>query len=199
MHNNGQGFRFDLYMVKSVRLVVFVLCLIWANASYGQKGKYLDVDTTKYIVWDEDRPITWDDYPILDEEVEFAQALTAVIHSVRGSMSKDKPKFEVYVLFKREDSWTTDRLDADLFAHEKLHFDIAEMYGRMVRKQIAAMGKQGVEDLAKYRKAIKYLLAEFKVKSFEYDEDTSHGMSENEQIRWQNYVSSELQRLHEYN
>jgi len=185
-------------MVKFVRLVMFVLCLFWTTHSYGQKGKYLDVDTTKYIVWDEDRPITWDDYPILGEAFEFPQALTAVIHSVRGSISKGKPKFEVYVLFKREDSWTTDRIDAALFAHEKLHFDIAEMYGRMVRKQIAALGKQGVNDLAEYRKSIKYLLAEFKTKSFEYDEETNHGMTDDEQARWQNFVSSEMQRLHKY-
>jgi len=89
---------------------MFVLCLFWTTHSYGQKGKYLDVDTTKYIVWDEDRPITWDDYPILGEAFEFPQALTAVIHSVRGSISKGKPKFEVYVLFKREDSWTLTSL-----------------------------------------------------------------------------------------
>lgn len=182
-------------MFRIVCLVVFFQCLVWANTSYAQ---YLKVDTTKYIVWDEDRPITWSDYPILDNKAEFAQALTAVTHSVRGGMSKGKPKFEVYVLFKKKKSWTTDRTDMGLFEHEKLHFDIAEIYGRMLRKQIAAMAAQGVKDLAKYRKAIKYLLSEFKVKSSDYDMDTSHGMAPDNQEKWKMYASSEMQRLHKY-
>ncbi len=163
----------------------------------AQGGKYLDVDTTKYIVWDEARPISWTDYPVLEGYTN-SVALTAVTHSVRGSISKGKPKFEVYVLFKIEDSWTSDTTDLTLFAHEKLHFDIAEMYGRMLRKQIEEMGKNGEKDLSKYRKAIKYLLAEFKRKSSEYDQETAHGAVQNERDRWQIFVSSELQRLHEY-
>lgn len=113
-------------------------------------------------------------------------------------MSKGKPSFEVYVLFKKEDSWVTDISDTALLAHERLHFDIAEIYGRKIRKQIAAMGEKGVKDLSEYRKAIKYLLGKFKEKSFEYDEETRHGTDASEQRRWQIFVSSELQRLHEY-
>ncbi len=172
--------------------------LLIANGVSAQSGKYLNVDTTKYVVWSQERPISWSDYTQLDTEYANATALTAVTHSVRGGMSKGKPRFEVYVLFKKEDSWVTDTSDTALFAHEKLHFDIAEMYGRMLRKQIAAMGKRGVDDLSEYRKAIKYLLAKFKEKSFEYDEETKHGTLASEQRRWQTFVSSELQRLHEY-
>ncbi len=184
-------------MFRSVLCLVLFFIFALSQRVFAQGGKYLDVDTTKYIVWDEDRPITWSDYPVL-EGYSNAVALTAVTHSVRGSISKGKPKFEVYVLFKIEDSWTSDTTDLALFAHEKLHFDIAEMYGRMLRKQIEVMGENGEQDLAKYREAIKYLLAEFKRKSAEYDEETVHGAVQDEQERWQIFVSSELQRLHEY-
>lgn len=182
-------------MFRIVWILAFFQGLICTNASFAQ---YLKVDTTKYVVWDEKRPITWADYPKLASERQGAQALTAVIHSVRGGMTKGKPKFEVYVLFKKKDSWTTNTSDMLLFAHEKLHFDMAEIYGRMVRKQIAAMGLQGVKDLSEYRKAIKYLLSEFKEKSYEYDRETGHGLSQIEQERWQAFVASELQRLNEY-
>lgn len=188
----------DLLMPKNRHLLILLFLILAGFSSYGQKGKYLNVDTTKYIAWDEERPIQWADYPKLASERSNATALTAVTHSVRGGMSKGKPKFEVYVLFKREDSWTTDDTDMKLFSHEKLHFDIAEVYGRMIRKQIAAMGKQGVTDLGEYQKAIKYLLAKFKEKSFEYDTETNHGEVVSEQERWQLFVSSELQRLHEH-
>ncbi|MBO3697509.1 DUF922 domain-containing protein [Roseivirga sp. E12] len=185
-------------MCKLLRLGLIFELVLLSNLVLAQNGKYLKVDTTKYIPWSEERPITWLDYERLDTEVMNASALTAVTHSIRGGMSKGKPSFEVYVLFKIEDSWTTTTTDSTLFAHEKLHFDIAEMYGRMLRKQIAAMGDKGVTDLAEYRKAIKYLLAKFNEKSFEYDDETNHGAVLKEQKRWQIFVSSELQRLHEY-
>jgi len=185
-------------MRQILRISWALQLLVVANEISAQSGKYLNVDTTKYIIWSEERPISWSDYTQLDTEYANATALTAVTHSIRGAISKGKPSFEVYVLFKKEDSWVTDTSDMALFAHEKLHFDIAEMYGRMLRKQIAVMGKKGVNDLAEYRKAIKYLLAKFKEKSFEYDEETNHGTLTTEQRRWQIFVSSELQRLHEY-
>ena len=168
----------------------------------AQDGEYLEVDSTKYIVWDEDRPLTWDDYPVIgvDASPDFINnnALTAVTHSVRGGIVKGEPNFEVYVLFKIKDSWTTSREDPQLFAHEKLHFDIAELYGRKLRKQIAAMGGQKVMNLSEYRRKIKFLLDEFKIKSMDYDEETGHGSLLDKQIEWQNFVSSEMQRLHKY-
>lgn len=190
-------------MSTAVRIIIFHLAFFSSQLMLAQSGNYLHVDTTKYIIWDEDRPLTWDDYLEIgaksSTEFNDNNALTAVTHSVRGGIENGKPNFEVYVLFKIKDSWTTSRQDAQLFAHEKLHFDIAELYGRKLRKQIAAMGSQKVLDLSEYRRKIKFLLDEFKIKSIDYDGETGHGSLIEKQRVWQNFVSSELQRLHKYN
>lgn len=190
-------------MSKAARIIMFHLALFSSHMVLAQAGNYLQVDTTKYIIWDENRPLTWDDYPEIGSnsspEFNDNNALTAVTHSVRGGIEKGKPNFEVYVLFKIKDSWTTSREDVQLFAHEKLHFDIAELYGRKLRKQIAALGSQKVLDLSEYRRKIKFLLDEFKIKSIDYDGETGHGSLIEKQREWQSFVSSELQRLHKYN
>lgn len=195
--------RIDLHVHYLLKLNGFCLFILLCQPTFAQEGQFLEVDTTKYIVWDEDRPLTWEDYPKIGsrQSTEFRDnnALTAVTHSIRGGFEKGAPNFEVYVLFKIEDSWTTTREDEQLFAHEKLHFDIAELYGRKLRKQIAAMGSQKVQNLTEYRKKIKYLLDEFKIKSMDYDEATLHGSLLDKQEEWQSFVSSELQRLHKYN
>lgn len=174
--------------------------LLLSNLLLAQRGKFLKVDTTQYIEWNATRPLSWKDYLHRPTENAFgdAFALTSVTHSVRGGISKGKPNFEVYVLFVREESWTSDSTDMALLAHEQLHFDIAELYARKLRKQIEAMGKQEVTDLKEYRKKIQYLLDQFKLKSSDYDEETVHGRIGEKQEEWRIFVSSEMQRLHTY-
>ena len=183
-----------------IKLGLFLKLLLVLHLGFAQKGKYLTVDTTKYIVWSEERPLTWRDYlKISSDSIDLGvTALTAVTHSIRGGITKGQPNFQVYVLFKKRNSWTTSRTDMQLFAHEKLHFDLAELYGRKLRKQIAAMGSQNVTKLSDYRKKIKILLDEFKRKSALYDRETFHGASPEKQLEWQNYVLQEMQRLHKY-
>ena len=174
--------------------------ILLSNLLIAQRGRFLNVDTIQYIEWNVERPLSWSDYVLRPRESAFGDsfALTSVTHSIRGGISKGKPNFEVYVLFVKAQSWTSDSTDMALLAHEKLHFDIAELYARKLRKQIEAMGEQGVTDLKEYRKKIKYLLDQFKIKSSDYDEETVYGRIAEKQEEWQIYVSSEMQRLHKY-
>ena len=168
--------------------------------NFVQAQGFLKVDTEKYIEWSDSLYLKWSDYQYRPNQTgKFkSNALTAVFHSVRGGVIKGKPEFQVKVLFVKEDSWTTDTLNIALLAHEKLHFDIAELYGRKIRKQIQAISKKGVSDMSEYRKYIRYFLNEFKKVSIIYDKETEHGNIPEEQARWFEFVSSELQRLHKY-
>ncbi|OEK04813.1 DUF922 domain-containing protein [Roseivirga misakiensis] len=191
---------FDLHMHIGSKLIFLFFFTLSVHQGIAQKTGFLKVDTTRYIVWSDERPLTWSDYRLLKSDtIDLGiTALTAVTHSVRGGIEKGKPNFEVYVLFKKRRSWTTSRSDSLLFEHERLHFDLAELYGRKLRKQIAAMGSQNEKRLSAYRKKIKILLEEFKRKSALYDYETVHGEQQIKQAEWRNYVSYEMQRLHKY-
>ncbi len=177
--------------------LMLLACL--SSELFAQDKRFLDVDTTKYIAWNEGRPLTWDDYKLLEDSSEGdSYALTAVTHSIRGGIEGGKPNFQVYVLFKIKDSWTSNRSDTALFLHERLHFDIAELYGRKLRKQIATMGENGETNLSVYKRKIKLLLREFNRKSLDYDEETRHGTDSEKQKEWVEFVNHELLRLNEY-
>ena len=183
------------------RMSWMIQLILLSNLLMGQRGRFLKVDTTQYIEWNTERTVSWTDYVYRPAERAFGGggfALTSVTHSVRGGISKGAPNFEVYVLFVKEQSWTSDSTDMALLAHEKLHFDIAELFARKLRKQIEVMGKEGVTDLKEYQKKIRYLLDQFKIKSSDYDKETVHGRIAEKQKEWQIYVSSEMQRLHKY-
>ncbi|MFY0592179.1 DUF922 domain-containing protein [Roseivirga sp.] len=192
--------RVDLYMRIGINTGFIIFLFFVSVHSWAQEGNFLKVDPKQYVVWDENRPLTWDDYLLVkSDSIDLGvTALTAVTHSIRGGITKGKPNFQVYVLFKRRKSWTTTTDDDQLFEHERLHFDLAELYGRKLRKQIEAMGNQGITKLSEYRKSIKFLLSEFKRKSALYDRETFHGALSEKQLEWRNFVSSEMQRLHKY-
>lgn len=167
---------------------------------FQSQSQFMVVDTDKYIEWSDTLYLKWSDYKYRSSRGKKypSMALTSVFHSVRGGMKAGKPNFQVKVLLVKEDSWTSDSMNIHLLAHEKLHFDIAEVYGRKIRKQIAILGNRGSKDLSEYKRYIKYFLNEFKRTSLEYDKETEHGQDFQVQLKWFNVVSSELQRLHEY-
>ena len=163
-------------------------------------AQYLEVDTAAYLEWSDDLYVSWKDYQFREQLLadDVGMALTSVIHSVRGGIIKGAPKFEVKVLFVKKDSWTTDSTSITLLAHEKLHFDIAELYGRKIRKQIDELIKRGERDLKIYNKNVKQLLGDFKRYSHNYDKETRHGKDFDKQKRWFDAVYSELDRLKVY-
>lgn len=163
-------------------------------------GQFLKVDTVEYIEWDEERPLAWSDfeYKGLKAGEKESYALTSVFHSVRGGIKSGMPNFQVRVLYVKEDSWTTNLVSEELLAHEQLHFDLAELYGRKIRKALETLGENGEDQLGEYRKVINLLLDEFKRKSMEYDNETVHGSIAEMQLEWTEYVAFELSRLNKY-
>ena len=180
-------------------IVGFVLFLPFGNGN-DLFAQYLKVDTTAYIEWSDDLFMSWKDYRFRGRRFseDSGMALTSVIHSVRGGIIGNEPRFEVKVLFVKKDSWTTDSTSITLLAHEKLHFDIAELYGRKIRKQIDELFQSGERDLKIYNQYVKQLLADFKRFSQNYDRETRHGKDFDEQKAWFEEVYSELDRLKLY-
>ncbi len=182
--------------MKKVGLLVLIIIM----SSTSVRAQFLQVDPTKFIEWSDTLYLKWSDYEYRPEKApkRGSMALTSVFHSVRGGIEDGKPNFQVKVFLVKDDSWTSDTLNLPLLAHEKLHFDLAELYGRKIRKEIEILGKRKVTDLSEYKRYIKFLLNDFKNVSLAYDKETEHGRKPQSQEKWLSFVLSEMQRLHEY-
>lgn len=173
-----------------VILVGLFLCSLTLMGQEGVKGEQESVE------WQEGRPLSWDDYRLRVFTANKGQlAVTSVKHSVRGYLNDEIPDFEVKVLFVRSDSWTTDKEDTELLAHEQLHFDIGELFRRKIVKRINGLRRQGEKQKAIYRYVIRKELNEFRDFSKSYDKATRHGSLKEEQQKWQKEVWEELKRL----
>ncbi|MCE7991067.1 MAG: hypothetical protein HEP71_03770 [Roseivirga sp.] len=174
----------------SIVLIGVFLCVkpLWGQANASEEPEVVE--------WKEGRLLTWEDYRLRVFKSNKGQlAITSVRHSVRGYLNDDIPDFEVKVLFVKDDSWTTDKTDSELLAHERLHFDIGELFRRRIVKRINGLRKQGEKQKAIYRYVIRKELSEFRIFSKSYDKATRHGSLPEEQQKWQKDVWEQLKRL----
>lgn len=149
------------------------------------------------IEWNEYYDLQWSDFQGKPGEEAAGDAGTAVEIKAKPYRVKKAIDYDVYVLFNRKKSWYRDTSNA-LLRHERLHFDIAEIYGRRIRKKIREMKAEGVNDVARFNQVIRELLAESDAEDIRYDMETLHGAITKKQRVWEQSVKNELQSLEPY-
>lgn len=175
----------------SIMLIGIFFCLLSIQAQVEKSTE------EEAVEWKEGSHLSWNDYRLRVFRSNKGQlAITSVRHSVRGYLNEEVPDFEVKVLFIKKDSWTTDKEDLELLAHEQLHFDIGELFRRKIVKRINGLRRQGEKQKAVYQYVIRKELSEFRNFSKSYDKATRHGNLKEEQLKWERDVWEELKRLH---
>lgn len=147
-----------------------------------------------YIGWTPSRKLQWEDFRGVANHHSHADAATAVQISARPFYYKKKLHYDVRAYFIPEQSWYREKSET-LLRHEQLHFDIAELYARKVRKMIAAYAQMGVKDVDDYNEAIRKILNESNRLDAQYDFSTLHGTIQQEQARWEKEIDMELSQL----
>ena len=109
-------------------------------------------------------------------------------------MVRNKIHYEVAAIFNRNKSWARDH-SPSLLAHEQIHFDIAELYARKIRKKIKELDEKEINDIKTYNSAIGDLLSESNRTDRQYDVETLHGALSRQQATWSKKVKQELEDL----
>ena len=149
---------------------------------------------SNYIVWDESRPLSWEDFRGAVNHSSHADAATAIHISAKPYRQKKKIYYVVDACFVPDKSWSRERSET-LLRHEQLHFDLAELYARKVRKKISEFRQMGVRDIPEYNQAISKILAESNAVDIRYDFETLHGTLPDRQSEWEKTIALELEIL----
>ena len=154
--------------------------------------------------WDSNYRIQWDDFngkPIVNSS---AVAVTAsglsfgfsTIKSTRGQL-KDY-SYTLEAQFYPKKSWyLKSKVNSHILEHERLHFDITELFARKMRKRIESSSFTGNinEEMniiyAETREALSKMQKQ-------YDRETQHSQNKEKQLEWQVYVKQELRKLIAY-
>lgn len=154
-------------------------------------------DPEKVISWNEFYRLQWHDFQGVPDENSRGDAGTAVQIKAKPFLVKKEIRYEVVALFNRNKSWARDR-SPSLLAHEQLHFNIAELYARKIRKKVNELNERGVSDLSTYNTAIQKLLLESNRTDEQYDLETLHGALSKKQTAWVKKVNEDLSNLQRY-
>ncbi|MFK2819835.1 DUF922 domain-containing protein [Flavobacteriaceae sp. LMIT009] len=155
------------------------------------------------ISWDLSYRLDWSDFRGTPRPQNNAVAVTASGITFAYSTKKTDTRLidyrvEISADFYPEKSWCVrDRVNNNILNHERLHFDITELFARKFRKRVA----ETRFDLG-INKQIEFIHEEINKELEEmqnkYDAETDHSQIIEKQQEWQTYIVEELNKLVRY-
>ncbi len=148
------------------------------------------------IAWNDVYHLTWSDFrgkPNYDTD---AAAVTAsgISYTLAATLINKKAKVDckVNAFFYPERSWYKKELsDSVILSHERLHFDITELYARKMRSIINS--KEFDHHVkSSIRKIYREINTELDSMQQAYDAATDYSRNLEQQIQWEQYISSLL-------
>lgn len=178
-----------------MRIIVAIIFLLHFGISFSQEKE-------EKLNWQEDRPLTWEDFKAIPDNTESYSANTnsGMSYSWNYSTASGQPvlEFEVFSNFYPGLSWVKQIENEDyLLAHEQLHFDISELHARKLRKALDEyeIGRSIRQDLKRIYNSID---AERSAMQNQFDRETSHSENRKAEMQWREFVKKELAKLQNY-
>lgn len=158
------------------------------------------------IPWSPEYKLCWEDFqgPTIDSIG--SAALTVADIDVRYRYVGDSFSVQVYNNFQKRESFvdkrklnlSEDNL-ADLLDHEQIHFDIVEVYARLMRKQLQEIiESDSLDNEQLVNRTIDQTSSLLRSAHDEYDRNTGHGIYRLRQSKWRSKVDSMLTELDDY-
>ncbi len=163
------------------------------TSAFSQKKK-------NTIKWDETRPLSWKDYKKKAPKATSFAALTSAAVGFSIHYENEVVAIEIESFFTPKESWTKDKNNQELLAHEILHFSITELFARQLRKQIletnfTSREQKLIKEITKmYSQKMKALAKCQRL----YDKETNHSLIKKAQERWIEKVQQELKEVEKY-
>jgi Bacterial protein of unknown function (DUF922) len=145
------------------------------------------------IVWSESRKLTWQDFQGTVPEIRHEDAKTASGIQWHCPPTELNPTVEAF--FDRNGSWVIDTMKGNgrLLEHEQIHFDLAEVYARMLRQKLRTFKITCRNEETQIDKIGNNAVRDLLIEQDRYDEDTKHGLDEKAQTEWEKEVKAMLQ------
>ena len=154
------------------------------------------------IEWNVNRKLTWNDFQGVPVENDHYKARTFSTVKYSGQLGEDNIEIIVTCKFNKKLSWSKSkkRNSQWLLEHEQLHFDIAELIARRVRKEYKDHISYEIKETNEVLRNIynKYIDTVWTSVNEKYDTETNHGIIRDKQNYWEEKIARELKELEVY-
>ena len=147
------------------------------------------------IIWNKDRPLTWDDYKAQFTTITENAATTSSGIKWRTKTKKDSLTVTIEALMYPLSSRIKIELRSySLLKHEQLHFDITELYARKLRQVILAQKLLNKKNLSAQLNPL-VAINDKLLDQYQNQYDLEIRQNKNKQLEWEKRVASELKAL----
>ena len=165
------------------------------------------------ILWNKNYDLTLEDFQGVPDDINYADFDGATVagadiryHTIGDEYYVDS----VRNLFHKNKSWirhktrdtneliSEDLQMEDLLIHENLHFDIAELFVRKLRKQYDSLDVLNIRNKEIFDKITDEVILERELFDTEFDEDTEYGKHYLNQLAWEKRVLEQLENYSDY-
>lgn len=143
------------------------------------------------IEWKQTARLTWDDFKGAPDYESENVALTSTSIQLEYGFDKSSLEFSVKCRFDKTKSWVKIQND-DVLEHEQLHFDIAELFARKLRRQLREYKFNPKSVADNVNNIYMKIMEEHHNMQQLYDQETDHSRLENKQSEWEKRVESFL-------
>ena len=156
------------------------------------------------IVWSAARKLDWKDFKHTPPTGTLGGALSAISHDYAAGCRDQALQVRVRTIFMPRQSWVTYRIASSGLAsrvglvHEQIHFDLAEVYARRIRKMFRELRNPCPRSDAELMGMAERVIQDHWAVQRRYDLETENGQVERRQNDWERKIASELNALAEY-
>lgn len=178
--------------LEKTYLAVFLIFII-STKSYSQNVNKKD----SMIIWDKSYRLNYSDFLRKKKDsLDFANARASagLIYNPMKIHNNHKYSYDYYVfsVFNRYKSFMVNKNKA-ILEHEQLHFDIAELIARKLRKHISLKDRT-----KKYYKIANNYVDSLNTYNYKFDIETTYGNNIEQQKKWKEKIKLELDKLKKY-
>lgn len=180
-----------LYKLLFIPLLFFMYPL--ASDEDGNK-RYRITEYGPVIDWRPDVRLNWNDFKAREKKGGgFAVAASTCGFGYDGIDKGGDISINVYVRFYCLESWNNDNFQLpDVLAHEQLHFDICELYGRKFYREVLDLRRKNKLTPKSLEKKLNQMIEEYDNFQNRYDAETNHSTNITKQAEWYRHIKREL-------
>ena len=165
--------------------------LITCLSTFGQ--------ITDTILWRESYKLQWVDFQATPDENSNTRARTAASLFCYPEYKGNGIICKVLCYFERQSSWVQKNHKLDyILKHEQGHFDLYEVYARILRKRLSEMKFKRKDLESDLNKMVEKLGKESRARQKKYDKATGFAKNEVNQQKWLKKIAEELKELEQY-
>lgn len=175
--------------------IVFFIGMLSYTLNFAQpdNGNFREA-----IGWNANQSLVWQDFKATPIDNALEAAMTASSIEISYHTKGNTFSWTVNVKFFPYLSWSKeDKRNDYILKHEQLHFDITELYGRLLRKELTEKIKTA-KDVKLIKNIQKQTLQKWQIEQNKYDAETQHSILEDKQLMWNKNVEERLALLQNF-